>query len=135
METEEMKQCPYCTEMVKAEASRCRYCGSALEKADSGGYAHDGRYWRKVREGKKVAGVCTGLAGQFDLPILILPLRAAFIVTTFLGMFGLILYILLWLLMPAPDRKGETVPGNDASMLGNTGVPYGSAGVPTGGVA
>lgn len=106
MENSEMKKCPYCAEMIKAEAVKCRYCGSQLDrKAAEINLSAPQGYWHRVNEGKKIAGVCTGIAAQFDSPVLILPLRVFFVVSTLFYMFGPVLYILLWLLMPAPTDK------------------------------
>jgi phage shock protein PspC (stress-responsive transcriptional regulator) len=53
--------------------------------------------------GKILAGVCTGLGEYFDIdPVLI---RALFIVALFSGGIGIMLYIVLWVIMP----KEETV--------------------------
>ncbi|MEA2064126.1 MAG: PspC domain-containing protein, partial [Gemmatimonadota bacterium] len=71
-------------------------------------FLHTPGYWHRVRQGKKIAGVCTGLAAQFENPILILPLRVFFIVTCLFYLFGLWFYLILWLLMPAPkDEAGK----------------------------
>ena len=110
MEKGNMKKCPYCAEMIKTEAVKCRYCGSMLDNkgTDFSLRAPQG-YWERVEQGKKIAGVCTGIAAQFDAPVLILPLRVFFVVSTLFYMFGPVLYILLWILMPAPvDRPVST---------------------------
>ena len=61
--------------------------------------------WKLNNDGKKIAGVCTGLAHQFDAPIIIMPLRIFFILTTIFYGLGIFLYILLWLLMSPPDVR------------------------------
>ena len=108
MENDDMKKCPYCAELIKKEAIKCRYCGSMLSKREFNlDFLSTPGYWHRVNEGKKVAGVCTGIAHQFNSPVLILPLRVFFILTTIFYAFGVIFYIILWLLMPSPIDKSS----------------------------
>lgn len=128
METNDMKKCPYCAELIKKEAIKCRYCGSMLtEKKVSFDFLSTPGYWHRVSEGKKIAGVCTGIARQLDSPVLILPLRVFFVLTTIFYGFGFILYIILWALMAPPTdgqpSMGTTVSPNQQSPSSGPAAP------------
>jgi phage shock protein PspC (stress-responsive transcriptional regulator) len=92
--SEGMKKCPFCAETIKAEATKCRYCSSKLT-ADP---LRD--EWYRLEDGKKIAGVCSGLADHFNINVTLL--RLAFVVATFVPGFGvgLLIYIALWIILP-----------------------------------
>ena len=93
-----MKRCPYCAEEIQDAAVKCRYCGSFLEGS---GFT---REWARKREGKMIAGVCAGLAETFGVSATALRLAVALL--TLLGFgWGLLLYAVLWVIMPYRDGK------------------------------
>jgi phage shock protein PspC (stress-responsive transcriptional regulator) len=56
---------------------------------------------------KRIAGVCAGLARYFAIdPVLV---RVAFVVAGFMG-FGVLLYIVLWIVLPKGDPSGPALP-------------------------
>jgi len=93
-----MKSCPFCAEPIQDAAVKCRHCGSSL------GGSVLSREWYRSREGKKIAGVCAGLAQEFGIAAT--PVRLAFVLLTFIaGGAGLVVYLILWLVMPYREAR------------------------------
>ena len=100
----ELKTCPYCSEEVRASAVRCRWCRSWLDRRVAV------RDWHRSQDDRMIAGVCGGIAQQFDIPTALV--RLGFLLTAlFMGGMGLVLYVALWVVMPVdrdaiPARTG-----------------------------
>ena len=66
------------------------------------------RLYRSQTE-KMIGGVCGGLAEVLDVDPTII--RVVFVLLAFLGGHGILLYLILWLIMPRQDQiKPETKP-------------------------
>jgi phage shock protein C len=67
----------------------------------------------RSRTDERIAGVCGGLAKYFDIDAVLV--RVAFVVAAITGGFGLLLYVVLWIVVPleGPDSS----PGRSSAAL------------------
>lgn len=72
--------------------------------------ARAGRRLQLSATERMIGGVCGGLGEFFELdPILF---RAAFLVLAVVGGAGIVLYLVLWLLIPGPAPRGRARPAS-----------------------
>ena len=61
----------------------------------------------RTREGRLVAGVCSGIAGHFGIdPTLV---RLAFAVFTIFGGAGILIYLIAWIVIPEEGGDGSSI--------------------------
>ncbi len=103
--------CPYCRTENAPGATRCAACTSWMVERPPV------REWTRAREGRWLGGVARGLSNRFGVSCA--ALRAAFVVSLLLGGWGLVLYVVLWIVMPeeplALPAPGQTAHGEPAS--------------------
>ena len=66
----------------------------------------------KIEEGKKIAGVCTGLADFTGIDVTLI--RLALVLFCLVGGSGVVVYLIAALIMPADDGGDGYTPCNDA---------------------
>jgi len=95
----EMRRCPYCHESICADAVKCRYCRSDVDPRDESKQAGN---WPS---GKMLLGVCSRLAARYQIPVTVV--RLAFVLLTLFHGFGVLLYLILWAILPGLSEGEE----------------------------
>lgn len=83
--------CNRCGKGIPEDANLCSYCGSRV-----GGTTVRKRLVR-LRQDRKIAGVCTGLADYLDVDVTLV--RLAMLIVFFTGV-GVLAYPIAWIVMP-----------------------------------
>ena len=115
-DTASTKQCPYCAEEIRFEATRCRFCKSRL------GAVIDSESWHRGHGDARMAGVSGAVARSFSVPVT--AARLGFVVLTFFHFLGPLLYGILWLIIPVKaegDSIAERVLGRALNLAGRAG--------------
>jgi phage shock protein PspC (stress-responsive transcriptional regulator) len=84
--------CNYCGKSIQDDANVCAYCGTRI-----GGVIARKRLVRP-REGRKIGGVCLGVAEYFDLDVTIV--RLVWLVGSVITVVGVLSYPIAWIVMP-----------------------------------
>jgi phage shock protein C len=110
----ELMYCTTCGQQLRDAGNFCPACGKpvGIECAPA---IHRPRLVR-VRQGKKIAGVCAGFARYLDMDVLLV--RIVWLVITLTAGVGLIAYIVAWIAMPLEEPVVYSQP--PAADQGNT---------------
>jgi phage shock protein C len=84
--------CNYCGKVIQDDAAVCAYCGIRV------GASVARKRLVRPRKGRKIAGVCLGVAEYFDIDVT--AVRLVWLLASFMTGIGLISYPIAWIVMP-----------------------------------
>ncbi len=97
--------CPQCGREYAQKVNFCCHCGAAMSVPA----ARPRRNLYRSRTDEKIAGVCGGLAEHLEVDSTIV--RLIWVAATVLAGWGLIAYIIAWIVIPRePERQSVVAP-------------------------
>src|SRR5258707_15604986 len=83
--------CNYCGKVIQDDAQTCAYCSKRV----AGAVAR--KRLVRPRQGRKIAGVCQGVAEYFDIDVTLL--RIVWLLCSLFGLAGIISYAWSWIVV------------------------------------
>ena len=91
--------CSNCGKQLEEEDRYCSACGAAKPPVQPQPGKHHDRPLRRIREGRKLAGVCGGVARHFHMDVTLVRILWI-LITIFPPLPGILAYIVCWIAMP-----------------------------------
>jgi phage shock protein PspC (stress-responsive transcriptional regulator) len=88
--------CNACGKVIPDDARLCSYCGQAVQGPQ--GTAGARSEWVRPQLGRRIAGVCLGVARHFGWNVT--TIRIVWLLLFLFGGTGGLLYLILWVVMP-----------------------------------
>ncbi len=106
--------CTQCGQQLPEESNFCSHCGKcAKPEAAPAPFAE--KRLERVREGKKIAGVCAGFARYIGVDVTLV--RVVWLMIAFMAGAGFLAYLVAWIAMPM-----EEAPRSSGTGLVQSGV-------------
>lgn len=93
--------CPYCKELILEGAIKCKHCGSSLRRPAA--FSTNNWVWVRNQPDRKVLGVASCISANFNVSATLI--RLIFVLLTFIGGSGLLIYLVLAAIIPAEHGK------------------------------